>query len=210
MDLQDRAFITALNVDDVPWSRLTSICGNVPEFPELLEALTDEDQETAEEAAKILAMHLETESILWQPAPWAMIFLARILGLAVENYLNDPNVSDADVIMRVLSLYAPIFNALEGMTDEHPAPLANFSDMLKPEYLQPENSAGSEPKDFYANIPETVFYSYFYYAWVILAESLNNDVKRLQNAQEPEIAEASALFLNAPLFKLLIQLTGHK
>lgn len=212
MKQHDRAFAEALSIEEVPWNRLASPYGRAGEFPELLEAVTDEDRETAEEAAKILALNLETESILWQPTPWAMLFLARILGCAVESYLTAPNEADADVIMRILSLYAPVFNALDGITDDdHPQPLPGLSDLLQPERLLPETNTqaddAAEAGAFYAKVSEEDFYSYFHYAWVILAESLKTDISRLKDAQEEELAEAATLFLEAPLCEVLAKLT---
>ena len=215
MKKQDRDFIEALSVEEVPWNNLATPYYRATSFPELLEAITDEDNESADEAAGLLAANLESESILWQATPWAMIFLTRLMGCAVDGYLAAPNQPDADFMMRLLNIYGPLFDAVDGiMDDDRPTPLPAFADMLKPENLLPANEAPGDKNDetvlgeFYAAIPEDLFYSFFHYSWLLLKESLQNDVARLKTVVDPEIAAAAKVFLEAPLYTTLLEVTA--
>lgn len=210
MKQQDRDFIEALSIEEIPWENLATPYYRATEFPELLEAITDEDNLAADEAANLLALNLESESILWQATPLAMIFLTRLAGLAVDNYLEAPNKPDADFILRLLNIYAPLFDAVDGiMDDERPAPMPAFADMLKPENLLPARKTAQTQTDetvlgeFYAAIPENLFYSFFHYSWLLLLESLQNDISRLATAADKEVAEAAKVFTEAPLYATL-------
>lgn len=210
MKQQDRDFIEALSIEEVPWDNLATPYYRATEFPGLLEAITDEDNLAADEAAGLLAANMESETILWQATPWAMLFLTRLAGVAVDSYLDAPNQPDADFILRLLNIYAPLFDAVDGiMDDERPTPLPAFADMLKPENLLParETTKGQPDEtilgDFYAAIPENLFYSFFHYSWLLLKESLQNDISRLQAVEDQELAGAAKVFLEAPLYETL-------
>lgn len=216
MQAHDREFIEALSIEEVPWTRLATPYYRAWEFSELLEAVTDEDQATAENAAQLLALNMESESVIWQPAPFAMVFLARVLGCAADSYLEEANKPDAALIGLILALYAPLLDAVEGIEPgDHPKPLPAFADMLKNENLLPEESAANADKaedelvgEFYAEISEELFYSFFHYTWIILAESLAKDVSRLKNAPDKDIAEAAAIFINSPRYQTLQKITA--
>lgn len=214
MKPQDSEFIETLGIEEIPWARLATPYYRAWEFPELLETITDEDSCAADNAAQILDINLESESVIWQPAPFAMIFLARILGCAAENYLQNADAKDAEVIGRILAIYAPLFDAVEGIEpDDHPAPLPAFADMLKPENLLPEEDPADKGEDalvgdFYAAVSEELFYSFFHYTWILLEESLTKDVNRLAKAKNGgEIAEAAKIFINSPLYAVLQKIT---
>lgn len=211
MKQQDRDLIEVIGIEEVPWNRMGTPLGRAAEFSELLEAITDSDQETAEEAADILAKSIETESVLWQPTPWVMLFLARILGCAAESYIENHTDDDAGVIMRILTLYALVFNTLEGIDDDVPKQVPTLQEMLDAKNLLPEKTADKDDEivigEFYKNVPEEMFYGYFYYSWSILAQSLSQDLIRLKNAPDAEIAEACLLFTESPLYEDLQRLT---
>lgn len=210
MNPQDQAFIDDLQLDEIPWDRLASPHYRATEFPEILEALSDKDESIAHGAEVLLAANLERESILWQPTPLVMVFLARLMRCAVERYLEHHAELDAALIFRICNLYGPLLDAAEGITNgEHPNPLPAFTDMLQPANLLPTVSATHDKEDeqvvqeFYATVPENVFYSFFHYTWVILADSIEQDLRRLKDYDPNELASLANVFLDSPQYAVL-------
>lgn len=207
MQQTNQDFIRELALEDIPWNRLATPFYRAAEIPQWLEAVTDDDPLVADEAVNMLAINLEYESVLWQASPFIMIFLARFMGCAVDSYLETKSDADVALIFNLLDLYAPAFDAVDGISDgDHPIPLPCFADLLKPENLMPPET-GDEDEEallraFYNDISEELFYSFFHYTWMILAQSLKEDVSRLKNSL-PELDEAAKCFLDEPLYATL-------
>lgn len=198
--MQNLDFIKQVHLNDIPWHRLSTPYDRADQFPEWFKQLTGDNHARADLAAQDIALNIEHQSALWQVTPFAMIILSRILTSAIDKYIYTKEDDDITAIKRILEIYVPIFNTVQFMDEiVHDPPLPHFSDMLNPKYLMPEDL-----KEFYANldmdfaetedeedlleiflesyymeIPGDLFYSFFYYAWMVLAFSLNHNTYKL-------------------------------
>lgn len=128
--------------------------------------------------------------------PFCHDFLDRLLTAAIDKYIYTKDDEDKTLIKRILNIYVPVFETVPFMEDiEHAEPLPFFSDMLKPEYLLPpvtdviadEDDLDELLEAFYMEIPEELFFSFFYYTWAVLAFSLNKNMYRLIEINDLEI-----------------------
>ena len=87
MKEENKAYITGLNVRDVPWHRLTTAYGRGTDFPVYFETLSKmDDLKAAKNALYELTTNMEHQSTLWHATPFGMIFMSRILGQFTRNY----------------------------------------------------------------------------------------------------------------------------
>ena len=146
MDTAIQTYIETVQVNDIPWHRLTTTYGRATDFPEALDVLWNmESIETVDVAGEALELNIEHQSTLWHATPFAMIFLLRIFKKAQE---------------------ASAHNAVA-----HADPLPNFEDMLNEEYLwseeydEDEDVLRFEEDDVF---PDDLFFSFYYYSLQIL------------------------------------------
>ena len=101
MDTAIQTYIETVQVNDIPWHRLTTTYGRATDFPEALDVLWNmESIETVDVAGEALELNVEHQSTLWHATPFAMIFLLRIFKKAQEasahnavaQYLADKDV----------------------------------------------------------------------------------------------------------------------
>lgn len=193
-------YIKQVHLSDIPWERLSTPYESAAEFPAWFRQMADENDNIAGRAANDIALNVEHQSTLWQVTPFAMIILDRMLTAAVEKYAHTRDDGDKPIIIRILEIYEAIFDTARFMNNEvgRFEPLPHFSDMLKPEYLLPPPAAFADEEDpeealeayleeQYADMPEDLFYSFFYYAWLVLALSLNKNVYKLIEFNDVEI-----------------------
>lgn len=193
-------YIRQIHLNDIPWERLSTPYETAVDFPEWFRQMTDENPALAADAAHDIALNIEHQSTLWQVTPFAMIILDRLLSAAIEKYTHTKDDDDKLVIKHILEIYVPVFETVDFMNRAigRLQALPHFSDMLKDDYLLPEPKFFENDEDpeealeaylegFYTEMPEELFYSFFYYAWLALALSLNKNVYKLIEFNDVEI-----------------------
>lgn len=168
MKEENKAYITGLDVRDVPWHRLTTAYGRGTDFPVYFETLSKmDDLKAVKNALYELTTNMEHQSTLWHATPFGMIFMSRILVEALNKSKENPianflAVELLDIFLCILQCYH------DGDEMEHAAPLLCFSDMLKEEYLWSEEYDEEEDEMRYEEdevFPDDLFYSFYYYSW---------------------------------------------
>ena len=131
MKEENKAYITGLDVRDVPWHRLTTAYGRGTDFPVYFETLSKmDDLKAVKNALYELTTNMEHQSTLWHATPFGMIFMSRILEEALNKSKENPIAKFLagellDFFLCILQCYH------DGDEMEHAAPLLCFSDMLK-------------------------------------------------------------------------------
>ena len=171
MDTAIQTYIETVQVNDIPWHRLTTTYGRATDFPEALDVLWNmESIETVDAAGEALELNIEHQSTLWHATPFAMIFLLRIFKKALEertqnevaNYLAEQLVDLFTVIAECIR---------DGLVLEHADPLPHFVDMLNEEYLWSEEYDEDEDVLRYEEedvFPDDLFFSFYYYSLQVL------------------------------------------
>ena len=113
MDTAIQTYIETVQVNDIPWHRLTTTYGRATDFPEALDVLWNmESIETVDAAGEALELNIEHQSTLWHATPFAMIFLLRIFKKAQEEVVfpDDLFFSFYYYSLQVLLLAIPILD----------------------------------------------------------------------------------------------------
>lgn len=183
---KNQEYIRNLNIEDVPWHRLTTAYGRATNLPEAFKILNDMQDFDAIKSAIWDIMSIEHQSTLFYATPFATIFLTRIFNKAVENY--DKNDIAKYIISKFLICFENIAFACryaENYKREEDKPLTNFSDMLNEKYLHSVLSDKSDydkvededDYDYYEegyeedfDYPDELFYSCYFYSHEALLE----------------------------------------
>ena len=171
MDTAIQTYIETVQVNDIPWHRLTTTYGRATDFPEALDVLWNMERiETVDVAGEALALNIEHQSTLWHATPFAMIFLLRIFKKAQEASAH--NAVAQYLAEQLVELFTVIAECIrDGLMLEHADPLPNFEDMLNEEYLwseeydEDEDVLRFEEDDVF---PDDLFFSFYYYSLQIL------------------------------------------
>ena len=171
MDTAIQTYIETVQVNDIPWHRLTTTYGRATDFPEALDVLWNmESIETVDAAGEALELNIEHQSTLWHATPFAMIFLLRIFKKAQEASAH--NAVAQYLAEQLVELFTVIAECIrDGLMLEHADPLPNFEDMLNEEYLwfeeydEDEDVLRFEEDDVF---PDDLFFSFYYYSLQIL------------------------------------------
>ena len=171
MDTAIQTYIETVQVNDIPWHRLTTTYERATDFPEALDVLWNmESIETVDAAGEALELNIEHQSTLWHATPFAMIFLLRIFKKAQEASAH--NAVAQYLAEQLVELFTVIAECIrDGLMLEHADPLPNFEDMLNEEYLwseeydEDEDVLRFEEDDVF---PDDLFFSFYYYSLQIL------------------------------------------
>ena len=168
MTEENRTYITHLKNYDVPWHRLTTAYGRGTEFPAYLTVLEQmHDLSSVKESLYKLTINMEHQSTLWHATPFGMVFLSRILEKALKESGKNPVAHF--LAGELLDFFACILQCFhDGDKMEHAEPLPLFSDLLKKEYLWPEEYDEEEDEMRYEEdevFPDDLFYSFYYFSW---------------------------------------------
>ena len=168
MKEENRTYITALTVHDVPWHRLTTAYGRGTNFPAYFETLIKmDDLNSVKNTLYALTTNIEHQSTLWHATPFAMVFLSRILEKALTECGQNPVAYFLTV--ELLDFFTCILQCFhDGDEQEHADLLPLFSDLLKEEYLWSEEYDEEEDEMRYEEdevFPDDLFYSFYYYSW---------------------------------------------
>lgn len=194
MKEKNKAYITGLDVRDVPWHRLTTAYGRGTDFPVYFETLFKmDDLKAVKKALYALTTNMEHQSTLWHGTPFGMIFMSRILIEALNKSQQNPIANFlADELLGFFNCILQCYH--DGDEMEHADPLPFFSDMLKEEYLWSEEYDEEEDEMRYEEdevFPDDLFYSFYYYSW--------QAVLAYRSALEKEVSEKFAPKITAIL-----------
>ncbi len=163
----NQKYIDNLKITEIPWARLGTPYGSGENFPKYFEILENIEVKTEKQikwAIEQISSEMEHQDTLYPVTPFAMVFLMRIFREAVSKMQNNELFySLADELLDIFLIIAESYDITKEM--EHSKPLSHFSDMLKEEYLWPENCDEDE-MDY--NFSEDLFYSFYYYSYQIL------------------------------------------
>lgn len=168
MKEENKAYITGLDVRDVPWHRLTTAYGRGTDFPVYFETLFKmDDLKAVKKALYELTTNMEHQSTLWHGTPFGMIFMSRVLIEALNKSEQNPIANF--LAGELLDFFNCILQCYhDGDEMEHADPLPFFFDMLKEEYLWSEEYDEEEDEMRYEEdevFPDDLFYSFYYYSW---------------------------------------------
>lgn len=165
---ENQAYISTLDIHDIPWHRLTTAYGRGTAFPAHFETLMKMNNlEQVKSALYELTTNMEHQSTLWHATPFGMVFLSRILEKALAE--SERNFVAYFLVGELLDFFTCILQCYnDGNEMEHAAPLPLFSDLLKEEYLWSEEYDEEEDEMRYEEedvFPDNLFYSFYYYSW---------------------------------------------
>ena len=168
MKEENKAYITGLDVRDVPWHRFTTAYGRGTDFPVYFETLFKmDDLKAVKKALYELTTNMEHQSTLWHGTPFGMIFMSRVLIEALNKSEQNPIANF--LAGELLDFFNCILQCYhDGDEMEHADPLPFFFDMLKEEYLWSEEYDEEEDEMRYEEdevFPDDLFYSFYYYSW---------------------------------------------
>lgn len=164
----DKEYIDNLKIEDIPWDRmLTAYCTaeKFPEYFKVLDSLQNIDE--MNEALDNIMSKVEHQSTFFSPAPFALVFLVRILEKAKTS-----DTPEAEWLISKINKHFGYFLELCADADsmEHDEPLSNFSDLLDEKYLLPENYMEEDIEEYCENFMcDDYFYSLYYYSKKVIS-----------------------------------------
>ena len=170
MDEKIKSYIDSLKIEHIPWHRMFTAYGTAEIYGETLPILERYDNVNEWKYAFDSISDFEHQSTMFQPAPFVLVFLVRIL----EKHLNSKTRTGDIIAQRLIDqfrYYIEVCNDAENM--EHPQPLSNFSDMIDEKYLLSEECDEDELEEFFEDpdsIPDDLFYSFYYYSKAVLSQ----------------------------------------
>ena len=158
MDTAIQTYIETVQVNDIPWHRLTTTYGRATDFPEALDVLWNmESIETVDAAGEALELNIEHQSTLWHATPFAMIFLLRIFKKAQEESAhNEVAQYLAEQLVKLFTVIAECIR--DGLMQEHEY-------LWSEEYDEDEDVLRYEEGDVF---PDDLFFSFYYYSLQVL------------------------------------------
>lgn len=198
-------YIQHVKIEDLPWNRLTTAYVRATAFPEYFATIENmSNKSKVKSALREILRNIEHQSTLWRATPFSMIFLVRIFKKAVAE-MND-NAAALLIVEELLwffKLIAELFHETEQYKAEQKddtKPLPYFGDMLREEFLFPEESDDEEEEAFWEEdvekscdeMFEQLWYSFYYYSYQVILtcktvlEKIDNsafkeEVQQLQN-----------------------------
>ena len=134
MDRETKKYIDGLDIGSIPWNRMFTAYGTAENYAGLLQELGEIRDLGQWKKTFSRISDFEHQSTMFPPAPFALVFLVRILRKLIED-------GDADDIAAKLidqfTYYADVCSDAEEM--EHAEPLGSFEDLLDDGNLLPED-----------------------------------------------------------------------
>jgi len=176
MDTANRNYIDSLEIKDIPWGRMVTAYCTAIKYPEYFAAMENFGNDEAFEEAFNGISDFEHQETMFPPAPFALVFLIRIL----EKALCTKNNECADFLAKEIADFSEhcLWACNYAETYEHEKPLRNFSDMLIEKYLLDPEYSKREPSEEEADeifgdenfLPDDLFYSIYYYSKIVLSQ----------------------------------------
>ncbi|MGE8205511.1 hypothetical protein ACQKP0_13200 [Heyndrickxia sp. NPDC080065] len=144
-----------IEVDDIPWQRLTTPYGRGSDLPRLMEkGQYDEIQEL-----------IEHQGTLWQVTPWVLLFLLRELKRKQAE----------EVTLAELQLYCFVADSLIGRELDSISHVEQLGLLLEESYLWPSTDEEDEliwEEEEPRGYTELPFSSYYYYSALLLKDAI--------------------------------------
>ena len=181
---KENNYIRNLKMEEVPWDRITTAYGTAKDFPEYFTALQElTDLAQVSRALGEITDQIEHQSTLWHATPFAMIFLVRSFERAVDEW--EKNEVAQYVVEKLLGFFEVIIDCVQdwnSMSDEEQEePLPEFFDLLKEEYLLPEDCDEEEVDEWWEEgVLDDLLYSFYFYSHQMLL-FCRPVLKRLEN-----------------------------
>lgn len=170
MDEKIKSYINSLKIECIPWHRMFTAYGTAEMYRETLSTL-EETVDAKEWKEKFITISdFEHQSTMFPPAPFALVFLVRML----DKHLNSKTESSDVIAQKLIDqfiYYVEVCNDAENM--DHAQQLDNFSDMLDEKYLLSEDCDDEELDEIFENpdaVPDDLFYSFYYYSKIVLSQ----------------------------------------
>ena len=168
MDTETKRFIESLDKRNIPWNRMFTAYGTAERYCEVLSVLEEiEDPEQWKKTFNQMS-DFEHQSTMFPPAPFALVFLVRIL----EKLIRDGADDAAEWLTGQLMYYLEVCTDADRL--EHAQPLGSFSDLLRDEnLLLSEDNTEEDLENIFEDpglVPDDLFYSFYYYSRVALSQ----------------------------------------
>ena len=164
------AYINALHIEDVPWARMFTAAGTAANYAEILAEMEQEAEPAVWLDLFDALSDFETQGTLFPPAPFAMVFLVRMLRARLAAGTSESTIIAEKLTERLL-YYAGICRDAEQR--EHEPPLPRFADMLNAQYLLDEDIDEDSLEELFEDpdfVPPDLFYSFYYYTSAVLSQ----------------------------------------
>ena len=168
MDADTKAYIDNLDIKSIPWRRMFTAYGTAEHYAELfseLEQTADLDQwmKTFSRLSDF-----EHQSTMCAPAPFALVFLVRMLRNRLEDGKSD---EIAKQMLDLFTYYVKVCVYAE--QTEHAKRLEHFWDLLDDENLLPEDYTEDDLLNIFEDpeaVSDELFYSFYYYSLLVLSQ----------------------------------------
>ncbi len=180
------SFTEKLQIEDVPWVRLTTPYDRAHEFKQYLRDIQKKDLGVIKRTMNEISSNVEHQSTLWAVTPFAMVFLVRSFREIILE--EKPDECAKYLAEQLLSLFVVVADACQVLEEvEGEEPLPAFEDMLKEEYLWPEEYTEEEDEIRFEEelYPDQLFYSFYYYSFEEL-KKLKPFLSQVKNEQLKE------------------------
>ena len=168
MDTDTRNYINNLDRKDIPWSRMFTAYGTAEQYNELLTVLEETTDEVRWKETFNRISDFEHQGTMFPPAPFALVFLVRILQKHLQGGSPD---GIAKKLIDLFMYYTDVCNDVEEM--EHAQPLDHFWNLLDDENLLPDDCTEEDLDEVFENpdmVSEELFYSFYYYSKIVLSQ----------------------------------------
>ena len=92
-----------MQIDEIPWHRITTTYARATDFPKYFDVLWQmSDMKEVDKAGREIEINIEHQSTLWHVTPFAMIFLVRIFKKAVEKMENSSKAGGPDYLLQFM------------------------------------------------------------------------------------------------------------
>ncbi len=167
MDTAIKEYIDSLDVNSIPWDRMFTAYGTAEHYPAMLAVLNETRDEEEWLRALGRMSDFEHQSTMFPPAPFALVFLVRIL----RKLRREENADRlASKLTDQLLYYRDVCEDAERM--EHAEPLGHFSELLEDRYLLPVDWTDDDLMSVFEDpeaVPDDLFYSLYYYSKIVLS-----------------------------------------
>ena len=168
MDTATKNYIDSLDRRSIPWNRMFTAYGTAEHYNELLSVLEETTDEEQWKKTFNRLSDFEHQSTMFPPAPFALVFLVRIL----QKLLQDASAGGiAKKLTDQFIYYAEVCCEAEEM--EHAQPLSHFGDLLDDGNLLPEDCTEEDLDEVFEDpdaISDELFFSFYYYAKIVLSQ----------------------------------------
>lgn len=167
--MTNQEFIDQLEIEDIPWIRLTTPYGRADQFPKYLSDINQDNNQIVKNAFDNIEQNIEHQSTLWAVTPFALVFLVRMFQQIIVK--DKKSLIDDYKMKRLLSIFKSVIYAYQMACDmQHADPLPYFLDMLNEDFLWSEEYDEEEDALRYEEgpFPDDLFYSFYEYSYQVI------------------------------------------